>query len=394
MLKKYPGWIILGMMIIGIAFQATGCGYFTSPTAIEALTKEDQVDTFYGEGKGNIYIDNKLVQKYDFREWKGQDKDYFVRADIRTEEEFFKQYYGEEEITPSMRDGDWILMREEDTFNDSELVVYVAHKNQYSIKSMSLADEVTGNIRTGINSVLENGSLKNYVMEIITQLEGEYNFSIEDDVRVNGYLTQHIVATSKDETKSDRYEFWVDQNTWLVVKSVQTLGNYTYEEEYNKFELNPKVDDSLFIVNIPEDADIQYLDNNLEKTNQEVTLDEAVKKLGTPVFYLQDEGFELIGSHYIESINEQYGRVELTYHTEDGSEFIVKSSPSSIVYEKLQLGYEKVMVGEIEASYIETGSAKYIEFIEDGTICDVYIKNSELSKEELIEIANRLSIKQ
>lgn len=382
--------VLIAMIII---FQATGCSYFTSPMAIEALTKDVQVDTFYGEGKGMTCINGEPIQEYDFVEWKGYNKDYCIEAEIRTKKEYFEECY-DQEITGEMLDGDIVITSEKDIYNDSEIIIYEPYINQYSIKSVSFVDEVSEKDNSkNMNDILQDGSLKSYVMDMITKLEADYNLSIENDVKINGYLTQHIKAEAKEKDKKSQYDFWVDQNTWMVVKEREILGNYIIQTEYTKFELNPKVDSNLFKVDIPKDASVQYLDNNLEKTNEEVTLDEAVRKLKSPVFYLDDQSIQSMGIHYIESIDDQYGRVEITYHTQDGNEFIVRSSPSSIIYEKLNLGYEQIDLGDIKANYIETGSSKYIEFIKDGTICDVYIKNSELTKEQLIDLANKLKEK-
>lgn len=392
MLKRVLICVSKIVMACGIVVQATGCNYLASPTIIEVLTEEKKVDTFYGEGIGRLYIDNKLVQDIAFKEWKGLGKNYCVHATYKTEKTFFEEYY-EEEITPDMLDGDIVTISEQDVFNDSELIIYLPYKNQYCIKSMSLVDEVTGELRNGVINDLKNGSLRDYVMETVNELEENYELSIEDDQKVNGYLTQHIIAVPKNKSMNEQYELWIDQSTWMIVKEKQISGNYTYESEYTKFQLNAKVDENLFKMTIPKDAEIEYLDNNLEKTNEKVTLDEAVVKLGAPIFYLEEGEADLIEAHYIESVDSRYGRVELTYHTHEGNEFMVRSSPSSILYEKLNLGYEKVKIGNVEGNYVDVGSVKYVEFIVEGSICDVYSKNSNLGKEALIELARKVKIK-
>ena len=137
----------------------------------------------------------------------------------------------------------------------------------------------------------------------------------------------------------------------------------------------------------------EYIYDNLEKLNQVVTLDEAVALFGKPVFYLDKEGLELEDLRYIELASAQYGQINLIYTTEDGNKVTVKNSLSSPLYEKLKLGYEQVRVRGVSANYIENNGRKNIEFIDDGVICSVYVENSEMSKDELIEIVNHLKIK-
>ena len=137
----------------------------------------------------------------------------------------------------------------------------------------------------------------------------------------------------------------------------------------------------------------KYLDSDLKIRNEEVTIDEAVELLGVPIFYIKEDDVKLMEIHYIESIDTQYGRVELIYETNDGNQFIIENTPAYGLYEKIKLEHDKVQVRDIEANYIETSNVKGIEFTEEGTICDIYIKNSELSKEELIQLANKLELK-
>ena len=159
--------------------------------------------------------------------------------------------------------------------------------------------------------------------------------------------------------------------------------------------MNPKIDEEIFEVEIPTHASVVYLDNNLEKTNEEVTLEEAVKRLGVPIFYLEEkQGINLTSAKYIETISNLCERVDLTYRTRDGKEVIVQNSPSSVFYEKLDLGYEEIMIQDKEAIYREIGSMKLIEFVDKDVICDLYVKNSEMGRQELIELASKLILKE
>ncbi len=383
---------MLGIVLLCVLIYITGCREIISEDIMEVFDQEEAVETFYGEGILKIYMDNELVQEGIQKEWKGRNGKYHNEVELRTKRPFFEENYTYE-IVDEMIDGDMIRLIEEDTVTDKELIVHLPFENLYCIKSMSLVAEVTDDIRVGIDGILFSGTLKEYVMECISALEKDYKLSMEDDVRINNYLTQHIIAIPKDEKSEDRYEIWVDQNTWLVVKEVAKSGNITSEFEYSHYELNSKIDNKIFEVNIPPDAKVEYIYDNLESLNQVVTLEGARKLLGMPIFYLEQEDIELMDLRYIESIDEQYGRVELTYRTKDGNKFIVRNSPSSPLYEKLNLGYEQVEVRGIQADYIETSSTKSIEFINQGVICSVYIENSEMTKECLIDIVNSLKIK-
>lgn len=394
MLKKYLWRIGVCLILGGIVSSVVGCNYFEVVHVFEPLSEEDEIYTFYGEGRQRVYLDGKLVQDTEFKEWKGTGKKYHSEADVELDKDFFEQCYGE---APSdeLLEGDIVRINEEDTYNDEQLIVYEPYKNQYSIKTTSLVDEVNPSVLLGINRALSTGGLKDYATTVINTLAKDYNLTIEDNVRINGRQTQHITAISKELGEKEVQEIWIDQNTWLISRERIQQGNYSCEFEYLDFEFNPRVDEDIFKVEIPHDANVVYLDNNLEKINEEVTLEEAVKRLGIPIFHLEEkEGISLVSAKYIETISAIYGRVDLTYKTEEGKEVIVQNSPSSVLYEELDLGYEKIVVQGQEAIYREIGSMKFIEFSDEDTICDIYIKNSQMSKKELIQLANRLVLKE
>lgn len=392
MLVKYYKNIVMGMLGLCTLFYTTGCDSFISQNAMEILNQEEVVETFYGEGIQKIYMDHELVQEATSKEWKGKKGQYHNEVELRLDRDFYNQNYTDE-VTEEMLQGDKVVLTEQDTVTDKELIVYLPYKNLYCIKSMSLVAKVSDDIRVGIDSILFLGSLKEYVMELIDAYEKEYVLTIEEDVRVNNYLTQHIIATPKDKSSQERYEIWVDQNTWLIVKEIAQMGNVVSEFEYIEYELNSKIDEEVFKVNIPANANVEYVYDNLEKLNQVVTLDGAITLLGMPIFYLEEEDVDLVDTRYIESIDEEYGRVELTYVTQGGNKFIIRNSPSSPLYEKIQLGYEQIEVRGIKANYIETSSIKNIEFIDQGIICSVYIENGEMTKEELVNIVNHLKLR-
>lgn len=394
MLKKYLWRIGVCLILGGIGINLVGCNYFKSVNVFESLSGEDEIYTFYGQGRERIYLDGKLVQDTKFKEWKGTGKKYHSEAEMELDKDFFKQCYGEAPAD-ELLEGDIVRINERDTYNEEKLIVYEPYKKQYSIKTTSLADEVNPSVLLGINRALNAGGLKDYATKVINNLAKDYNLTIEDNVKINGRKTQHITAKSKELGEKEIQELWIDQNTWLILREYIQQGNYSCEFEYIDFKFNPRVDEDIFKVKIPSDANVVYLDNNLEKINEEMTLEEAVKHLGVPIFYLEEkEGVSLISVKYIETISAIYGRVDLTYKVEEGKEVIVQNSPSSLFYEKLDLGYEKIVVQGKQAIYREIGSIKFIEFINKDTICDIYIKNSQMDKKKLIKLANELVLKE
>ncbi len=309
MVRKHLWEIGIYLLLGGMMSSLTGCSYIKSADVFQALSEEQEIYTFYGEGRQRTYLDNKLVQDIDFKEWKGTGKKYHSKADIEIDRDFYEEYFGEAPAK-ELIEGNIVRINEEDTYNENEFIVYEPYKNQYSVKDISLVDDVNPSILLGINGALNAGGLKGYATSVITTLAKEYNLTIEDNVRINGRQTQHIMAVSKELGENEIQEIWIDQNTWLIVKESIKQGNYSVEFEYVNFSLNPIINEDIFEVEIPANAEVVYLDNNLEKINEEVTLEEAVIRLGIPIFYLEEnQEINLISIRYIERIGDVCGKI-------------------------------------------------------------------------------------
>ncbi len=378
------------LMVCGLLITTSGCSLLSSEGIVEAMVQEDlEVNTFYGEAYIRQYYDEELLYTLSYKEWKGSENKY--RAEYKT---VVTDSY-KAAVDNGLMKGDIESEEEIDITNGDQLIAYVPAKETYYIKPISLADEVAPAIVQGINQVLRAGSLKEYALELIDEVSKSHDVTIKDNVKCGNYTTQHIVAVPKEGKVGEAtIEAWIDQNSWMVVKTKSSAGKLITEQEYKTFTINPTIDEEKFIMVIPEGAKVVKLDENLDIVNEQVSLEEAVSKLKVPIFYIGDEKLATMKeARYIETSNQLYARVEITYVTPEGKEFIVQNMPSNKFQENLDLGLEKVKLNNIEGIYVEQAPMKIIEFNKEGTLCDIYIKNSEMSKEELVELAKALEIK-
>ena len=390
MSKRSWKYILCFFILTSLSGIMSGCSFFTSEGFTEAMVQEDEtLNTFYGEAEINQYQDNELLCKVNFKEWKGNENKYRVEYKYTVTDAY------KEAVDNGLIKGEIEADEEIDITNGNQLIAYVPAKDTYYIKPVSLADEVNPTVLQGINQVLRSGSLKEYALELINEVSNSHDVTIKDNVRIGSYTTQHVLAVPKEGKLGEpTVELWIDQDSWMVIKSKTAMGNLIVEQEYKNFTLNPKIDEEKFIMDIPKDAKVVHLDENLDIVNQEVSLKEAVDWLKVPIFYIPDEKIATMKeARYIETSNEIYARVEITYLTPEGEEFIVQNMPSSKFLESLDFNCEKVKIGDIEAIYFEQAPTRIIEFTKEGTLCDLYVKNSELSKEELIKLAKALEMK-
>ncbi len=366
----------------------TGCGNWAVDDVMETFIETDElVTSFYGEGISSQYLDDELLFEYNFKEWKGEGQDYRIE---------FKAYISDKykkELNSELAKGDYEATEEIDVYHDNQIIAYVPDTDIYHIKPISLADEVDPAILDGINRVIYYGGPKEYALKTISDISKTHEVFIEDNKNLNGYTTQHLIAKPKAGNEAKGYvELWIDQDSWMIVKEKYVIGNLTNISEYQYFEINKKVDPNKFIMEIPQDAKVVRLSENLEKVKKEVSLEEAVQLLQVPVMHLEENNFtKLKSANYIEVSNELYAKIELIYLVE-GKEVLVESRPASSLQESLDFGYEKVRINDVEGIYVEKGAMKIIEFVKGKTLCDIYVKNSSLTKEELIYWAKKLKV--
>ena len=385
-------WIkkVVVLMVCGLLITTNGCSLLSSQGIVEAMVREDsEVNTFYGEAEMRQYYNGELLCTVSYREWKGNENKYRVEYKTVVTDSYKKA------VDNGLMKGDFESEEEIDITNEDQLIAYVPAKETYYIKPITLADEVDPTIVQGINQVLRSGSLKEYALELIDEVSKNHDVTIKDNVKCGNYTTQHIVAVPKEGKVGEAtIEAWIDQNSWMVVKTKSSVGKLIIEQEYKTFTINPGITEEKFIMTIPEGAKVIKLDEKLGVVNQKVSLEEAVSKLKVPIFYIGDEEIATMKeARYIETSNQIYAKVEITYVTPEGKEFIIQNMPCNKFQENLDLGFEKVKLNNIEGIYVEEAPMKIIEFNKEGTLCDIYIKNSEMSKEELVELAKALEIK-
>lgn len=378
------------LAVFGLLITTSGCSLLSSEGTIEAMVQGDlEVNTFYGEGEMRQYYNEELLLTIGYKEWKGTENKYRVEYKYTVTDSY------KEAVDNGLKKGDIESGEEIDITNGDQLIAYVPDRDTYYIKPVSLADEINPAFSQGINQVLRYGGLKEYALEVIDEVSESHDVTIKDNVKCGNYTTQHIVAKPKEDVVGEAtIEAWIDQNSWMVVKTKSSVGKLITEQEYKTFTINPSVSEEKFIMTIPEGAEVIKLDEQLGVVNQKVSLEEAVSKLKVPIFYIGDEKLATMKeARYIETSNQLYARVEITYVTPEGKEFIVQNMPSNKFQENLDLGLEKVKLNNIEGLYVEEAPKKKIRFYKEDTLCDIYVKNSEMSKEELLELAKALEIK-
>lgn len=374
-----------------ISISTTGCSTYFVQDVVETVAHAEKIETFYGKGIQVEYIGDELVQSINFTEWKGHNGNYRTDTINMIQKDYYEEVFNTNVNEDQVKNGA-ISLETSYIYNNKEVVIYYPENNKCIIRNMNLEDNVQDSMAQGVNSLILNGSAREYTMSLISELNHYYDVTIEDDVKLNGRNTQHIIAIGRREGgDAERKEYWIDQQNWLIVKIVEYQGNYKMGFEYTEYQINGHILEEHFNTDFKEKANVEYIGPNLEIKKEELTLEEAKNKFNRPIYYLEaSDSIQSESIKYIQTVTRPNGMITLTYTVDGNKKVIIENERTYQIDENLDLGYEEIDINGQKARYHEIGQQKYVQLTASETTCNIYVKNSEITKEELIGIASQV----
>ena len=215
---------------------------------------------------------------------------------------------------------------------------------------------------------------------ILHVIKDTHDVKMVGEEKVAGRDTYHIQAIEKKETLFGNQDFWVDKETWVILKSTSQMGNTTNKTEYTKFDTKPTIKADLFELDIPKDAEVKVIDSDL----QEIVITEQQAKDAYPALRMV-KGAEVTSITQLDGVE---GNPEITFEYEqDGVS--VSIFKNTITAEEPQDGEERVEVLGEQGTYTELGDFKLLNFAKDGLRYSI-MPLEDLTKQQLIDFANKL----
>lgn len=380
MLQGFCKWVNVLVFAGGLSILMTGCGSSISQQIMDTFIEDEYICSFYGKGVQVECVDGMPIQTTEFTEWKDGNSNYRIDVTSSLERNYYKVFSGND----TEKESESIDIRY--IYKDDKLQIYYPEKNEYLVKNITLIDATQSLMKQGINTLTVDDSAKTYTMSIISRINQDYDVEIEDDVKLNGVKTQHVIAIPKDQKNfNEKLEIWIDQSTWLIIKEHEEVGNYMFDYEYLEYKINPSIGKKTFDMTVKEGATEGQLGPKLERVDKAIPVKEAPSYLEGAVYYLpQGEKLALVSCKYIEYYNLAKGIVTFTYHTASGREILVENRPPDKIYNQIDIGYEKLAINGVNCQYYENESGKAIRILSDDVICEISVRNSEITKNELI----------
>lgn len=199
----------------------------------------EKIDSYYAEGTMLVKQKDMETEASVYKEWYDADSKK-KRVDIRSS--------GQETVT-SVNDG-------------KQVIVYDRTKD--SAFSMNITNDM------GITSMTQREQL----MSMLRAMQSTHKSEVVGEESILGMNTYHMkVSADSANTMLGDMEFWVDQKTWFILKSIASSGDFAIESTYTKVDFSPKYTDATFRLEIPKHVIIQSLQDS--NPIQEVTLEEG-----------------------------------------------------------------------------------------------------------------------
>ncbi|MDX8047298.1 hypothetical protein SH601_15110 [Gracilibacillus sp. S3-1-1] len=251
----------------------------------------------------------------------------------------------------------------------------------------SLQDEAFTMDALDPNDTLIGQSPREEMEHTLKHIRETHDIETVGDEEINGFDTYHIKAIPKeDDMLRGEEEYWVDKENWFVIRTLSKSGDVTVEYTVTELEMNPSFDEETFTMDIPDGVNIEPIDDKYAP--EETTLAALVELYGQPVLTSEDYDLAKIDKLDMDSFDRTEANQEFT---KDGvSQFILTSFEVSDEDLPVDLAADKELeVRDVKAIYIDD-VIKNLMWDEEGIRYSILANNEELTKEDLVEIAENL----
>lgn len=346
-------------LVTALIFSLVGCNtqgsYSPQEIIDQALQETKEADTYYGEYTMDM---GELGGKAQVKEWT---KD------------------GKRRIEMTSENGEHIIS----VNNGSQLITYDVVGN--TVHKMNYAEGAFDGLQ----------SPKDQAEILFKMMKDSHDISIAGEEKIAGRDTYRIVAKAKKtDTLLGDMEVWIDKKTWLTLKTTTNSAGNKMTTEYTKLDVDKKIDDAQFTVDIPEDATVEEMSEE-DYASETVTLDEAKVQLGQFLMLPEAEGLTV---HTISLDKGLEERPEFTfeYVKEEVQQFSVSVFKVDASHAELDniSGEKEIEVRGQKGTIMDTENFRYISWQEKGYQYGIIIENPELTTEDILAYAQQMTVVQ
>lgn len=332
--------LIFPLSSLLFVFLMSACTVENTEQIVEnAVAAQESLESYYAEVTSSFVFDDEK-EMINYKEW-------IVKPDHRRTE---------------MNDGR--------TYVSNGEMAWSYNKENHTVMVNDSLREVT-------NDIPDESDM---IREMLTEMMDSNDVVANGKETVADRITFHLSLTPKESSNRNNYEIWIDEETYLPLKMVWEDESIRSETIYHHIEYNIDIDEDLFTFDIPDDAKVQSVDGYLPKTLTFEELEESTQ------FDLPD--MASIPEKYQFKNAVQFGDVSSIQFKDDSGEYLEMSFIEDREH-PLDAGEnsEDVEVGRYKGSYSNTSNMQLLTWDTGQFKVELVTSEDELSKDELIEIA-------
>ncbi len=351
---KKKRFLLIAILITGIL---SGCKGDMAVSSEEIVTKvlsaKEGKLSYYGEGVIKLETNGEVTENASFKEYAAEDgKRKIITTGLTNDLESYV-----------LNDGNQVISYE--TGSETAL-------------SIDLTEE---------GMPLLDASPKEQLMTTLDAIKKTHEYEIVGEEKLVDLDVYHIKATpNTDSNLFGEVEFWIDQKTWFVVKSMSVVGDTKSVFEYKVLDFSPNFKQDTFTLDIPENVTITPIESQLEPSYG--SLEDAQTALTQPFLVFAGEDLTV---ENVEVINLQgvVNRPEITVYYLYGA---VPSVLVSIFPTPEEAGTE-IKPGKWQ---VRGQNAEYDDFIdalswdENGLRYTIINQNPDLAMEDILEMTEKM----
>jgi outer membrane lipoprotein-sorting protein len=230
---------------------------------------------------------------------------------------------------------------------------------------------------------------KEQLTALLEGIKDTHTYELAGEEKILGMDTYHLKIKAKEKGAIiGDMELWVDQKSWLILKSIVYSGDVRSEMVYEEITFSPKFEKDTFTLDLPANAEIKNMEDEFKLETG--TVEDAEKMLGEPFLVFDEKDVQLDKVEWQE-LKGEINRTELSLqYKKDGAPAFTYSVFKKPVGGDIELkGSDYKVRGQMAEYWKEINS---ITWDENGLRYSIIIEHPEFKMEEVIKMAENMKL--
>lgn len=231
---------------------------------------------------------------------------------------------------------------------------------------------------------------------LLKEIENTHTISMKGEEKITNRMTYHLLAKAKDDSALlGNLEFWIDQENWMVLKTISNTGGSKLETVYIKIDFDVDIPAGTFAIDFPEDVTI--VENDSKAREIIITVEEAFEIMGKSLLYFPENDQREISKVVRNDLEGESQRKEVNIDYEKDSLPLFSFSVFELS-EQIDGGDSKypgeklITIRGQEGRSMEVDDFRGVSWEENGLGYLVVLNNPNMTLEEFIDMTSEMVV--